>query len=165
VGRAADLEAGLMRAFRRRYGRDATLHLPAMLLTYAIAAYAGWAIFEGARPWTVLLWLAGAIVAHDFVFLPLYTALHRLARRAGGAHPRRRRRVIALQHVAVPAMLSLLLLLAALPLVLELSETAYRVTTGMPQEPFLERWLAITAALFALSAIAYAIRVRRAARS
>ncbi len=154
-----------MRAFRRLYGRDAKAHLPAMLVTYAITAYAVWAIFQGARPWTVLLWLAGAIVAHDFVFLPFYTALYRLARRAGDAHPRRRRRVIALQHVAVPVMLSLLLLLAGLPLVLELSETAYRPTTGMSQEPYLERWLAVTAALFVLSAIAYAIRVRRAARS
>lgn len=151
-----------MRTFKRLYGRDATSHLPAMLVTYAITAYAVWAIFQGGRPWTVVLWLGGAIVAHDFVFLPLYTALYRLARRAGGAEPDRRRRVIALQHLAVPTMLSFLLFLAALPLILELSETAYRRTTGMPQEPYLERWLAVTAALFALSAIVYAIRVRGA---
>ncbi len=151
-----------MRAFKRLYGRDAPAHLPAMLVTYAIAAYAVWAIFQGGKPWTVLLWLAGAIVAHDFVFLPLYTALYRLAGRAGGAEPQRRRRVIALQHVAVPAMVSFLLFLAALPLILELSERAYRPTTGMTQEPYLERWLVVTAALFVVSGIAFAIRVRAA---
>lgn len=155
-----------MRVYRRLYGRDGVGHLLAMLLTYAITAYAVWAIFQNAKPWTVLLWLGLAIVAHDFVFLPLYTGAYRLARRAlGGAGPARRRRVIALQHVAIPAMISLLLFLAALPLILSLSPRNYRPTTGMTQEPYLERWLATTAALFVISAIVGALRLRRAARA
>lgn len=146
----------------RRYGRDSPTHLAAMLVTYAIAAYAVWAIFQGARPWGVLLWLAGAIALHDFVFLPLYTAAYRLARRVGGVEADRRRRVIALQHLAVPSMLSLLLFLAALPLILKLSAANYRPTTGMTLEPYLGRWLAVTGALFVLSALAYLVRIRRA---
>ncbi len=149
-----------MRRLGRLYGRDTPAHLVAMLVTYAIAAYGIWAIFRGAEPWSVLLWLGGAIVLHDFIFLPLYTAAYRLARRAGGVEADRRRRIIALQHLAVPAMLAFLLLLAALPLILELSTANYRPTTGMTQEPYLERWLAVTAALFVLSGVAYLIRVR-----
>lgn len=151
-----------MSRFSRRYGRDSRSHLAAMLVTYAIAAYAVWAIFQGAKPWEVLLWLAGAIVLHDFVFLPLYTAAYGVARRAGGVQTDRRRRVIALQHLAVPSMLSLLLFLAALPLILKLSEANYRPTTGLTQEPYLERWLAVTGALFVLSALVYLVRIRRA---
>lgn len=147
----------------RRYGRDAPRHLAAMLVTYAITAYAVWAIFQNAKPWGVLLWLAGAIVLHDFVFLPLYTAAYRLARRVGGVEAGRRRRVIALQHLAVPAMLSLLLFLAALPLILKLSAANYRPTTGMTPEPYLGRWLGVTAALFVLSALAYLVRIFRGA--
>ena len=151
-----------MRAVRRLYGRDRLTHLPAMLLTYAITGYAVWAIFQNAKPWAVLLWLALAIIAHDFVFLPLYTTAYRLARRVlAGAEPVRRRRVIALQHVAIPAMVSLLLFLAALPLILSLSQRNYRPTTGLTQEPYLERWLAVTAVLFAVSAVVCAIRLRR----
>ena len=154
-----------MRWLARLYGRRGAGHALAMLFTYGVAAYAVASIFANARPWTVLLWLGGAIVAHDFVFLPLYTAIYRLARRAGGARPARRRRVIALQHAAAPAMLSLLLLLAWLPLVLRLSEANYRPTTGMTQEPYLGRWLALTGALFALSAVAYVVRVSRRGRT
>ncbi len=153
-----------MAMFRRLYGRDGPGHPVAMLLTYAITGYAVWAIFQNAEPWTVLLWLGGAIVLHDFVFLPLYTAAYRLAWRVGGVDQDRRRRVIALQHLAVPFMVSLLLLLAALPLIFSLSPGIYRPTTGMTEEPYLERWLAMTGALFVLSGIAYAIRVRRAGR-
>ena len=154
-----------MAIFRRLYGRDGPGHLLAMLLTYAITGYAVWALFQNPKPWTVLLWLGGAIVAHDFVFLPLYTAAYRLARRVGGADEDRRRRVIALQHLAIPFMISLLLALAALPLIFSLSPGNYRPTTGMTEEPYLERWLAFTVALLVLSGIAYAIRVRREGRS
>jgi hypothetical protein len=155
-----------MRAFRRLYGRRGPGHLLAMLLTYAITGYAVWAIFQNPEPWTVLLWLGLAIAAHDFVFLPLYTAAYWLVRRVGDAADQdRRRRVIALQHVAVPVMVSVLLLLAALPLIFSLSSDLYRPTTGMTEEPYLERWLVFTGALFVLSGIAYAIRVRSTARS
>lgn len=83
VGGTPDVEARVMAIFRRLYGREGPGHLLAMLLTYAITGYVVWAIFQNVKPWTVLLWLGGAIVAHDFVFLPLYTAAYRLARRVG----------------------------------------------------------------------------------
>jgi len=146
---------------RLRYGRGRG-HVAAMAFTYAVTAYALFALFSNARPWTVLLWLAGAIVAHDFVFLALYTLAYRLAARVAGARAADAgRRRLALWHAAAPAMLSLLLALMSLPLVLRLSEANYRPTTGMTQEAFLWRWLAITGALFALSGAVFAIRARR----
>jgi len=150
-----------MRGLLALYGRGPG-HAVAMLFAYAVTAYAVLSIFSNPKPWTVLLWMGGAIVAHDFVFLPLYTVVYRAARRLSGAGADRRRRILALQHVAVPAMLSLLLLLAWLPLILRLSEDNYRPTTGLTQEPYLGRWLAVTGALFLVSAGAYVLRARRA---
>lgn len=149
-----------MGLLRRVYDRGPS-HALAMLFTYAVTAYALWAIFQNTAPWIVLLWLGGAIIVHDFVFLPLYTGVYRVMRGVAGAHAGRRR-VLALQHVAAPAIVSLLLLLMSLPLVLQLSEANYQPTTGMTQDPYLERWLAVTAALFVLSAIVFAVRARRA---
>lgn len=160
MGGASDLETGVNRRILGLYGRGPG-HIVAMLFAYGVTAYAILSIFANPKPWSVLLWLGGAIVAHDFVFLPLYTALYRGARRLGAERPGR---VLALQHVAVPAMLSFLLFLAGLPLILQLSEANYRPTTGMTQDPYLGRWLAVTAALFVLSALAYALRARRAKR-
>lgn len=152
-----------MSAFRRVYGAG-PVHLIAMLFCFAMAAYAGYSIFENAQPWSVLLWLVGAIVVHDFVFLPLYTGAFWLVSRAGRVAGNRRRTAV-LQHLAAPAALSGLLFLAWMPLILRLSEGAYLPTTGMTQEPYLWRWLLLTAALFAASALVYGVRVLRGRRS
>lgn len=149
-----------MATFRRLYGRGPG-HLAAMLVCFAMAGYAGYAIFENAKPWTVLLWLAGAIVVHDFVLLPLYTGMFWLASRAGRVSGNRGRTLI-LYHLVAPAALSVLLFLAWMPLILRLSAGAYGPTTGMTQEPYLWRWLLLTAALFAGSGLLYGVRAWRA---
>jgi len=149
-----------MATFRRFYGAGPG-HLIAMLVCLAMAAYGGYGIFENARPWTVLLWLAGAIVVHDFVLLPVYTGAFWLMSRI----PRgERRRIPLLHHVVAPGALSALLFLAWLPLILRLSERGYGPTTGMSQQPYLGRWLLLTAALFAGSAVLYGVRSLRARR-
>jgi hypothetical protein len=118
VGGKADVE-GVMERFRRVYGSGPG-HLLAMLICFSIVAYAAYSIFENARPWSVLLWLAGAIVVHDFVFLPLYTGAFWLASRAGRVSDSRQRMVV-LQHLVAPAALSGLLFLTWMPLILRLS--------------------------------------------
>lgn len=148
-----------MATFRRLYGAGPG-HLFAMLVCFAMTAYAGYGIFENARPLTVLLWLGGAVVAHDFVVLPLYTAafwlISRVARTRGD-----RRRAAIVHHLVAPTALSGLLFLVWMPLILRLSEGNYRPTTGMTQDPYLERWLGLTAGLFVISAVVYAVRVAR----
>ena len=152
-----------MARFRALYGSGPG-HLLAMAFCFSIAAYAAYSIFENARPWSVLLWLAGAIVIHDFIFLPLYTGAFWLASRAGHVRDDPRRRAV-LHHLIAPAALSALLFLAWMPLILRLSAANYRPTTGLEQDPYLWRWLALTAGFFVASGLLYAIRRRRWRRS
>jgi hypothetical protein len=56
---------------------------------------------------------------------------------------------------------SLLLLLVFFPLILGLSESQYHRASGLTTQPYLWRWLGITGFMFALSAVTYALRMRR----
>lgn len=111
------------------------------------------------------IWFVGAIVVHDAVLLPAYTLADRLliqaTRRSRGAD--HRPPLPWINHVRVPALLSGLLLLVWFPLVLRLSPS-YQRATGRSDAPYLWRWLAITAALAALSAATYLIRTARSRR-
>jgi hypothetical protein len=134
----------------RRYGAGPR-HLVAVLITLAFALY-GWVrIFQSttSAAGTVAVWFVLAIVAHDLVFLPLYSVLQRIGGRVLG--PRA-------GYVAVPAAISALLLLAWLPLVLGLG--LYRFITTLSIDAYLGRWVVVTIALFALSGIVYAVRRR-----
>lgn len=162
MGGATHLDGRLMQRLQRVYGSGPG-HLLAMLICFAIVGYAAYSIFENARPWSVLLWIAGAIIVHDFILLPAYTGAFWLASRAGRVSDDPRRMAV-LQHIVAPAALSALLFLAWMPLILRLSEANYRPTTGLTQEPYLWRWLLLTAGLFVASGIAYAIRRLRRRR-
>ncbi|GAA1226711.1 hypothetical protein GCM10009665_16560 [Kitasatospora nipponensis] len=140
---------------RRRYGAS-PLHLLLVLCSFALAIYAGIRLLKG-EPIKVALWFVGAALAHDLLLLPLYTLTDRaaqtLADRLGRVpHGPHSPRVPAVNYVRVPAFLSLLLLAVWYPLVLR-RVPGYRNTTGLDPDPFLDHWLLITAALFALSAL------------
>ncbi|MFF0627952.1 hypothetical protein [Streptomyces sp. NPDC004296] len=64
----------------------------------------------------------------------------------------------------MPAFLSGVLLLVWFPLIFRLSGP-YRGATGLSDDVFLGRWLAITGALFGVSALAFALRLRRMRRA
>lgn len=68
-----------------------------------------------------------------------------------------------LNYVRIPVAFSLLLLMVFFPLILGLSEPEYQRASGLGTGPYLWRWLAITGAMFAISAITYAWRLRRLA--
>lgn len=144
-----------MARLRALYGTT-PLHLIALAASLALTAYAALKIAETSKAGSIALWLVGAAVAHDLVLFPLYTLLGRLA---GQVRPRR-----AVNHVRVPALLSGLLLLMFFPLILSLAPDTYRSATGLVPTPYLERWLALTAALFLASGLLYALRARRGAR-
>lgn len=153
--------------FRRRYG-EGPLHLLAQLVAFTLAGYAASRVLVEGGPWAaLLLWFVGAALGHDLVLLPLYA----LADSAGQFRLFRRSRPlpavagVALAHyVRVPAALSALLLLVWFPLVLGGRDRAFRDTTGLGTEVYLGRWLAVTAVLFAASALACALRVRLVTR-
>lgn len=126
------------------------LHLISTLAALALAAYAFGRIFDGAQPWNVVLWFAGAIVVHDLIAFPLYTALNRIA--LG-------RRMRAVNHVRVPALLAALAFLVYFPLILGLGR--YERATTLSGDVYLTRWLALCGALFAASGLIYALRARR----
>jgi len=64
-----------------------------------------------------------------------------------------------INYLRVPAALSGLLLLLWFPLILRL-RTRYQASTTLSPAPFLWHWLAVTGALFLLSAAALALRIR-----
>ncbi|HWK26277.1 MAG TPA: hypothetical protein VNS09_06940 [Solirubrobacter sp.] len=123
-------------------------HLPQLILL----PLAGWALlqllgFRGAG--NAALWLAGAVVVHDFLLLPAYSALDAVARRAAGG---------AINHVRVPAALSLLVLAVFWPSISGASDGAFRRASGISHQGYFTRWLLFSAALFAISGALYLVR-------
>lgn len=151
-----------MTAFRRAYGAQ-PLHLLALLASFALAGVAALRVAQDPLRLRYAVWFVGAIVLHDLLLFPLYALLDRSA----GALLHRRPRADrsdpgAVNWVRVPALLSGLLLLVFAPSILQRSEPAFARASGLTQDPYLERWLAVTAALFLASAVLYAVRGRRA---
>jgi hypothetical protein len=152
--------------FRDRYGAG-VLHLLAVGASMAVVGYAFIAIVARPDALDTLLWFGGAIIAHDLIAFPLYSALGLIAGRAArsGATPNRDRlRTMALNHVRVPVLLSGFALVVWFPLILGLSGGRYRNNTGLSASVYLGRWLLLTAALLAGSGVLYALRVRLALR-
>ena len=146
-----------MSRLRALYGTT-PLHLVAVIASLAVAGYAALKIVEGTSNWPkVALWFIAAVLLHDFVLYPLYTVLDRIA---GGRRPGP-----GVNFVRVPALLSVTFLLVSLPLVCTIAPDTYAAATGLRPEPYLERWLAVTAVLFLASGLLYAVRARRTARA
>ena len=146
--------------FRYEYGAG-PLHLIAVLSSLALVLYAILRIFEIPSTGGILLWMGLAIIAHDFIALPLYSLFLRVAEEGvdAGVRPRRRA-LLTLNHIRIPAAMSLLLLLISFPLVFQLDEPRYELTTGLDLDRFLGNWLLITAVLFGVSGILLALKIR-----
>ena len=147
-----------MKRFVRWYGAN-PLHLLALLASFALAGYAA-ARLVSSRPLAVAVWFAGAVVGHDLLLMPLYSladksALAALRHRAPGLPA-----VAWINYLRVPAGLSALLFLIWLPLILRL-HTSYHASTTLSPNPYVWHWLAVTGALFLLSAVAFAVRLHR----
>ena len=139
----------------RRYGAS-PLHALAHLAAFALAGFALLQLVDVRAAGNVLVWLIGAAVLHDFLLLPVYSALDRAAQAAGG-------RARAVNYLRVPAGLSALLLLVSFPLILGRGTARLEQVSGAPAADYLARWLLITAALCAGSAALYLVRSRSAA--
>jgi hypothetical protein len=150
-----------MRFWRSHYGAG-PLHLLALVACFALAGYAFLQASHGPLPLRMALWFLGALIAHDLVLFPLYA----LADRSLTAL--RPRRLFgdpgAINFVRVPALLSGLLLLLFFPLILRRSEGPYGAASGLDQAPYLGRWLLLTGLAFGVSAVLFAVRLRRRSR-
>jgi hypothetical protein len=152
---------------RKFYGSH-PLHLLTMAAGFALAGYIMFT-FKPATLWdpqawwqSIAVWLAAAIVLHDLALFPLYTLADRLLGIATRRRPRRPRgqlRVPARNYLRIPALGSGLALLMFFPGIIQQGSATYLAATGQTQQPFLSRWLLLTAAMFTVSALLYAIRL------
>ena len=147
--------------FRYEYGAE-PLHLLAIAASLLIATYAFVRIFQIPSTLTILVWFGACVVGHDFIALPLHSVLSRIAEETTGLAVRpRRRMLLTLNHIRIPAALSLLLLLIYFPLIFAVAAPRYRATTDMGLDRYLTNWLLISGVLFLVSGLLYAIRLRR----
>ncbi|MEV0714427.1 hypothetical protein [Asanoa sp. NPDC050611] len=140
---------------RADYGAGAP-HALVLLVCFTLAGAAAFYAAGEARFWRMVLWFGGAVVAHDLILFPIYAALDRRLRRATGTAPATRRAL--LNHVRVPALGTALLFLVFLPGILDLGQDTYQAATGQPRVSYAARWLAVSGALFVLSAVVLAVR-------
>ncbi len=153
----------VMNSFRRIYGSH-PLHLLTLvaglaLFGYVIATIKPTTLWNPHTWWqSIAVWFAAAIVAHDLVLFPVYALADRLLF-ATGAERRPSARVPVLNYIRVPAIGAALTLLVFLPGIIKQGAPTFKAATGLTQDVFLGRWLLLTAAMFAISAVCYAIRL------
>jgi hypothetical protein len=98
------------------------------------------------------------------VLFPIYALADRLLPTTGfGRQPASK--VPVLNYIRVPALGAGLTLLVFLPGIIEQGAPTFRAATGLTQDLFLGRWLLLTGAMFAVSAVIYAIRLAMADRA
>jgi hypothetical protein len=153
--------ANIATRFRKSYGAH-PVHLLTMvsgfaLLGYTLVTLTPSELWNQGTWWqSIAVWFVAAVVAHDFVLFPLYA----LADRVLGLRRRvtRRPEVAVRNYIRVPALAAGLTLLIFLPGIIEQGATVYQAATGQTQQPFLGRWLLLTAVMFGSSAVGYATR-------
>ena len=150
--------------FRAVYGAN-PFHLLILIAGFALVGYALFTVkpvtLWNPDSWrqSILVWFAAAIVAHDLVLFPVYALVDRVLFAGSRIRPLGTAPISVLNYVRVPALGAGLTLLIFLPGIIEQGSRTYTAATGLTQEPFLGRWLLLTAAMFAASAVAYAIRL------
>jgi hypothetical protein len=137
---------------RAAYG-EGPLHLVGHLAFFALTAYVVAQLLDAQAAFTILLWVVAAALIHDLVLLPAYAVADRASRRA---LPLR-----AINHVRFVVVVSGALFLAWFPVLLGKSDDTIARNAGLEADGYLGRWLAITAGLAVLSALAYVVRSRR----
>ena len=152
--------------FVRFYGSH-PLHLLTLVAGFALFGYVVTTIkpvtLWNPHVWwqSIIVWFAAAIIAHDLVLFPIYALFDLLLSRprARLSPVRAHAGVPVLNYLRVPALGAGLTLLVFLPGIIKQGAATYGAATGETQDPFLGRWLLLTAAMFTLSAAIYAIRV------
>lgn len=147
---------------RRFYGAH-PLHLLSLITCFAVAGIAIHHSADSNPQWSrIVLWFLGAVIAHDLVLFPLYALADRSlagglrALRPGASTPPR---VPAINYIRVPLLGTALTFALFFPGIVRQGAATYHAATGQTQQPFLDRWLWLVAAMFGASAILYTIRL------
>ncbi|MBV6703386.1 hypothetical protein [Kitasatospora aureofaciens] len=151
-----------MARFVRWYG-SGPLHLLVLIASFAITGYALVRLFA-VRPLEVAIWFVGAAILHDLILLPLYSLADLSAQAVLRHRAPRMPQPPWINYLRVPTFLAGVLLLVWFPLIFDLS-IPYPGAARLPEGVYLGRWLAITAVLFAASALAFALKLRRVHRA
>ena len=158
-----------MARIRRIYGARG-IHLVVLVAAFALVAYTvsvvGVKNLFNPQVWwqSIAVWFAVAVIAHDLILFPLYALADRLLtaarspRRQQASSGRREARPRLTNYLRLPTLASGLLLLMFFPGIIEQGGQAYRNATGLTQEPFLHRWLAIAAVLYLIAALWFTVR-------
>ena len=136
----------------RRVGASPA-RLALLVACLGLAAYAAFFLLGDPALLRMLIWFAGAAVVHDLVLFPLYAAADRLLIVAA------RDRVSLVNHIRVPALGAGLALLMFWPGIVRQGGATHLAATGLDQEPYLGRWLALSAVLFGASGLVWLVRL------
>ncbi|SIS05028.1 hypothetical protein [Williamsia sterculiae] len=153
-----------MTRFARIYGSSPwhllTLTAGFAALVAAVATMKPAALWNPASWWqSIAVWFVAAIVAHDLVAFPVYALADRILHRNNGQHPRAQHSVG--NYVRLPAIATALTFLIFLPGIIRQGGLAYKAATGQTQDPYLARWLWLTAGFFVTAAVAYSMKLLR----
>lgn len=159
---------GALARFRAAYGSH-PLHLLVLIAGFAlfgaVIATVGLKALWNPNAWyqSIAVWFAAAVILHDLVLFPVYALVDRalVGVTRTRSEPESGPRVPVLNYVRVPALAAALTLLVFLPGIIQQGTPDYLAATGQNQEPFLGRWLLLTAAVFGISAILYAVQLVR----
>ncbi|KAA0023724.1 hypothetical protein [Antrihabitans cavernicola] len=154
---------------RSFYGEH-PLHLLALIACFALFGYivATLGLKELWNPdkwWqSIGVWFLAAVIGHDLLLFPLYAIADRSLtvglRAVRGRLPHRARLPVSpLNYIRTPLLGCALTGVMFLPGIIEQGKETYLAATGLTQEPYFARWLLICAALFGVSAVAYAVRL------
>lgn len=149
-----------LQQFRRFYGAS-PLHLLSMLACFTLLAYVFALTRDDSTAPRMAIWFLGVVLVHDLVLLPSYTAVDRafgwiLRKLPKGSSERRTLPIV--NYVRIPTLAAGLLLLIFLPGISKQRPQIVISATGLNQDPYLGRWLVLTAAFFFSSAVLYAVR-------
>lgn len=155
-----------MGRFGKIYGAG-PLHLLSAVASLVVAAYAIVKIRELGAAGNVAVWFLGLVIVHDLVLLPAYSLVQAIAVRLARVDAVHSRldvppppRVLLINHLRVPVFVSGLLFLLFFPSILQRND-GYIGASGLAADVYLERWLALSATLFVLSGLLYAVRLGR----
>lgn len=151
-----------MTRFRHVYG-SGPVHLLLMLAGLgttagAIATMTPEKLWNPESWWqSIAVWFVIAVIAHDVIAFPAYAAADRVLSRVA-PHAASTRLSIN-NFLRVPSMAAALTFVVFLPGIIRQGGPEYTAATGQTQDPFLTRWLWLTALFYVIAAVVYLVRV------
>ncbi|MDT5339803.1 MAG: hypothetical protein QOD90_5308 [Mycobacterium sp.] len=154
----------MIATLKRLYGEN-LLHLIVLLGAIALVAYAisvlGVQNLFNPKVWwqSIAVWFAVAVIGHDLILFPLYALAERLLpKRRRDATPADPRRVPLTNYLRMPTLATALTFALFFPGIIRQGAFTYTAATGLTQEPFLNRWLLLTAGFYLISAVCYVVK-------